>query len=100
DGLYMSANMFGYSASSSYTGYHVWAIDKAQMYAGAPTVQVADFGGDTSDFTVIPANARLQSGAPPAGSPEHFTSTEQFLHGLSIYKFHVDWDKISTSALS
>ena len=30
--------------------------------------QVVDFAGDTSDFTVIPANARLQTGTPPAGS--------------------------------
>src|SRR5580765_8385277 len=100
DGLYMSANMFGYSSSGSYFGYHLWAINKAQMYAGAPTVQVVDFAGDTSDFTVIPANARLQAGSPPAGSPEYFVSTEQFLNALSIYKFHVDWDKVSTSTFT
>jgi Carboxypeptidase regulatory-like domain len=100
DGLYMSANMFGYSSSGSYFGYHVWAINKAQMYAGAPTVQVVDFAGDTSDFTVIPANARLQAGSPPAGSSEYFVSTEQFLNALSIYKFHVDWDKVSTSTFT
>jgi putative transposon-encoded protein len=100
DGLYMSANMFGYSAGGSYFGYHVWAIDKAQMYAGAPSVQIADFAGDTSDFTVIPANARLQAGTPPAGSPEYFVSTEQFLNALSIYKLSVDWDKISTSTFT
>jgi hypothetical protein len=92
--------MFGYSAGSPYTGYHVWAINKQQMYAGAPTVQVVDFAGDTSDFTVIPANARLQAGSPPAGSSEYFVSTEQFLNSLSIYKFHVDWDKVSTSTFT
>src|SRR6185436_19932669 len=68
--------------------------------AGAPSPQVIDFAGDTSDFTVIPANARLQAGTPPAGSPEYFVSTEQFLNALSIYKFHVDWDKISTSTFT
>jgi carboxypeptidase family protein/Big-like domain-containing protein len=100
DGLYMSANMFGYSTSGSYIGYHVWAINKQQMYAGAPTVQVVDFAGDTSDFTVIPANARLQAGSPPASSPEYFVSTEQFLNAVSVYKFHVDWDKVSTSTFT
>ena len=100
DGLYMSANMFGYSATGSYLGYHVWAIDKAQMYAGAPTVQYVDFAGDTSDFTVIPANARLQTGAPPAGSPEYFLSTEQFLNAVSVYKLHVDWNRVSTSTFT
>ena len=100
DGIYMSANMFGYASSGGYQGYHVWALDKQQMYAGAPTVQVVDFSGDTSDFTVIPANSKLQAGAPPAGSPEYFVSTEQFLNALSIYKFHVDWDKVSTSSFT
>src|SRR5262249_28719035 len=70
------------------------------MYAGAPSPQVVDFAGDTSDFTVIPANARLQVGAPTAGRDEFFVSTEQFLNALSIYKFHVDWDKISTSTFT
>src|SRR6266516_3676741 len=100
DGIYMSANMFGYPASGSYQGYHSWALNKQQMYAGAPTVQVIDFSGDTSDFTVIPANARLQAGPPPPGSSEYFVSTEQFLNALSIYKFHVDWDKPSTSTFT
>ena len=45
DGIYMSANMFGYAAGASFIGYHVWALNKAQMYAGAPTVQVVDFAG-------------------------------------------------------
>ena len=96
----MSANMFPYAAGGSYFGYHMWAINKQQMYAGAPTVQVVDFAGDTSDFTVIPANARLQAGSPPAGSPEYFVSTEQFLNAVSVYKFHVDWDKVSTSTFT
>jgi hypothetical protein len=100
DGIYMSANMFGYSASSTYTGFHMWALNKQQMYNGDPTVQVVDFGGDTSDFTVIPANSRLQTGTPPPGSPEYFISTEQLLNAVTIYKFHADWDKISTSTFT
>ncbi len=100
DGIYMSANMFGYPAGASYQGYHVWALNKQQMYAGAPSPQVIDFAGDTSDFTVIPANARLQAGTPAAGEPEFFVSTEQFLNALSIYKFHVDWDRPSTSTFT
>jgi hypothetical protein len=27
-------------------------------------------------------------------------STEQFLNALSIYKFHVDWDKPSTATFT
>src|SRR3954449_7161077 len=70
------------------------------MYAGAPAVDVIDFAGDTTDFTLLPANARLQTGTPPAGSPEFFVSTEQFLNGLSVYKLKVDWDKLSTSTFT
>ena len=96
----MSANMFDYSAGGGYQGYHVWALNKLQMYAGNPSPQIVGFAGDTSDFTVIPANARLQAGTPPAGSPEYFVSTEQFLNALSIYKFHVDWNNPSASTFT
>src|SRR5205814_10592792 len=100
DGIYMSANMFPCASGASYFGYHMWALNKQQMYAGAPSPQVVDFAADTSDFTVIPSNSRLQAGTPPAGSPEYFVSTEQFLNAVSIYKMHVDWDKISTSTFT
>jgi hypothetical protein len=100
DGIYMSANLFGYPAGGAFQGFHMWALNKQQMYAGAPSPQVVEFSGDTSDFTVIPANSRLQAGTPPAGSPEYFVSTEQFLNAVSVYKFHVDWDKVSTSTFT
>src|SRR6266508_1693915 len=100
DGLYMSANMFGYSATASFIAPRVWAIDKAQMYAGEPTVQVADFEAPAEDFTLLPANARLQAGTPPPGTPEYFVSTWEFLNGVTVYKLHVDWDKISTSTFT
>ena len=77
-----------------------WAINKQQMYAGAPTAQVVDFAGDASDFTVLPANARLQAGTPPAGSPDTSSRPVQFLNALSIYKFHVDWNNVSTSTFT
>ena len=100
DGIYMSANMFGYAAGASYIAPHVWALNKQQMYAGAASPQVVDFTAPSADFTVIPANARLQTGTPPAGTPEYFTSTEEFLNAQTVYKFHVDWDKISTSTFT
>ena len=100
DGIYMSANMFGYTSGASFISPHVWAINKAQMYAGAPTVSVVDFAAPAADFTLIPGNARLQTGTPPAGSPEYFTSTWEFTNALTVYKLHVDWDKISTSTFT
>src|SRR5262245_49238828 len=66
DGIYMSANMFGYASGASFSGTHVWAINKQQMYAGEPTAQIADFATpNAGDFTLLPANARLQAGTPP-----------------------------------
>src|SRR5437868_15311917 len=96
----MSANMFDYSASASFQGPRAFALNKAQMYAGAPTVQVVSFNAPPSDFTLLPANARLQSGTPPPGTPNYYVSTWQFLNGLSVYKFHVDWDRVALSSFT
>ena len=100
DGIYMAANMFGFGATGSYVSPHVWAINKQQMYAGAPTVQVIDFPAPSDDFTLLPANARLQTGTPPAGTPEYFVSTWPYLNGVTVYKLRADWDKISTSTFT
>ena len=100
DGIYMSANMFGYAAGSSYQNSRVWALNKAQMYAGAPTVQVVVFDAPSNDFSLLPGNARLQTGTPPAGTPEYFVSTELFLNAVSVYKFHVDWNSVSLSTFT
>ena len=100
DGIYMSANMFGYAADSGYIGPHVWAINKAQMYAGDPTVQVVDFAAPAADSGLLPANARLQTGTPPAGTPEYFVSTWQFLNAVTVYKLHVDWNRLSASTFT
>ena len=70
------------------------------MYAGSPTVQVVSFDAPAADFTLLPANARLQTGTPPAGSPNYFASSWNFTNALSVYKFHVDWNSISTSTFT
>src|SRR6266545_4435527 len=100
DGIYMSANMFGYAATSSFLNPRVWALNKFQMYAGAPTVQVVSFDAPSADFTILPSNARLQTGTPPPGTPNYFVSTWLFTNALTVYKFHVDWDRISTSTFT
>ena len=100
DGLYMSANMFGFGAGGAFSSARVWAFNKAQMYAGAPSVQSVFFNVGGGDFTVIPSNARLQTGTPPAGTPNYFLSTWLFTNALSIYKFHVDWDRTSLSTFT
>src|SRR5256885_3074260 len=100
DGIYMSANMFDYAASGGYQNSRVYAFNKAQMYAGAPTVQVVQFDAPSLDFTLLPADARLQTGTPPPGAPNYFISTWEYLNALTVYKFHVDWDHISLSTFT
>jgi hypothetical protein len=100
DALYMSANMFGYAASATFQNARAWAINKAQMYAGSPTVQMVSFDIGGGDFTVIPSNARLQTGTPPTGSPNYFLSTSSYLNAVGVYKFHVDWNSIALSTFT
>jgi len=100
DGIYMSANMFGFPAGASFQGSRVWALNKAQMYAGNPTIQVVQFSPPAAEFTVLPANARLQTGTPPPGSPNYFSVVWQFTNAVSVYKFHVDWNSISLSTFT
>ena len=100
DGLYMSANIFGFGAGGAFQNVRVWALNKAQMYAGNPTVQVLSFDAPSAEFTLLPSNARLQTGTPPAGSPNYFSVVAQFLNVVSVYKLHADWNNISTSTFS
>ncbi|UXI65955.1 carboxypeptidase regulatory-like domain-containing protein [Tahibacter amnicola] len=99
DGLYMSANMFNFGGGS-FRNARVWAFNKAQMYAGAPTAQVVSFDVGGGDFTLLPGNARLQTGTPPPGRPNLFISTQLFLNAVTVYKFHVDWQNISLSTFT
>jgi hypothetical protein len=100
DGIYMSANMFGYPSGAPFQGPRVYAFNKAQMYAGSPTVQVVTFDGPPADFTLLPSNARLQTGTPPTGTPNYFVSTWEFLNALTVYKLHVDWTHIPLSTFT
>ncbi|MEP7096952.1 MAG: hypothetical protein ABI748_04755, partial [Dokdonella sp.] len=104
DGLYRSTNNFGPGTSGSgFVGARVWAYNKAQMYAGAAAIQIVQFDApDASDFSLLPSNARLQTGTPPAGRPNYFVSLSQYLNSQNVYAFHVDWDHpaLSTFALA
>jgi len=100
DGLYMSVNMYTASSGGTYRNPRLFALNKAQMYTGAPSVQIAAFNAPSQEFTLLPANARLQTGTPPAGAPNYFSDVIQFMNGVSIYKFHVDWNRIANSTLT
>ena len=99
DGLYMSANMFQYASGGSLIGARVYAFNKAQMYAGAPSVQVVTFDAPI-EFTLLPANARLQNGSPPPGSPNYYGVVYLYTNAVSVYKLHVNWNALSTSTFT
>lgn len=100
DGIYMSANMFGFGPGGAFSSARVWAFNKMQMYAGSPTVQVVAFNVPGGDFTLLPSNARLQTGTPPPGRPNLFISSWLFTNALTVYKFHVDWNSVSLSTFT
>jgi hypothetical protein len=96
DGLYMSANILNYTSSIFYN-VRVYAFNKAQMYAGASTVQAVAFDVSSTEYTLLPANARLQTGTPPSGSPNYYATVWQYSNAVSVYKLYVDWNSVSAS---
>jgi hypothetical protein len=104
DGLYMSANMFGFSANGSFQNVRVWALDLAAMESGASAQAVAFNLPQRIQgvyvFTLLPANARRQSGAPPAGTPNYFASVWGWTNRVRVWKLHADWATPANSTLT
>src|SRR3954452_4365597 len=107
DGLYMSANVFAFPAGGSFQHVTVWSFNLAQMEAGAASPQVVSFnvsniggGQPCPPFTLLPSNARQQTGTPPAGRPNLFTSVWCFLNTVDVWKFHVDWNNTANSTFT
>jgi hypothetical protein len=100
DGIYMAANMFDFDSTGGYQLSRVWVLNKKQMYAGESNIQVVEFDAPPAEFTLLPANARLQAGTPPTGTPNYFSTIWQYTNAISFYKFHVDWDSISLSTFT
>ena len=102
DGLYMSGNLFGFPANGSFKNVRVWALNLAQMEAGAAGPQTVAFDAPSkiqgvSVFTMLPSNARVQAGTPPAGSPDYFASVWGVTNLVRVWKFHTDWANTANS---
>jgi hypothetical protein len=100
DGLYLTANMF---TTSTFKNVRVWALNKAQMYAGA-AASVVTFNlpskiQGVSVFTGIPSTYHTATGTPPAGRP-NFISVIWSSKLARIWKFHVDWNNTANSTLT
>jgi hypothetical protein len=104
DGIYMSANVFASTGAQSFQNVQVWAFNRQQMESGDPNAQGVTFSvaktvGGVSVFSLLPSNARAVTGAPPAGSPNYFSS----IYGsfaIRTWKFHVDWTTPSSSTFT
>jgi hypothetical protein len=100
DGLYLTANMF---RGNTFKNVRVWALNKAQMYAGAAVTSVtfnlpASVQG-VGVFTGIPSTYHAVTGTPPAGRP-NFISVIWSAKVARVWKFHVDWSNTASSTLT
>jgi hypothetical protein len=104
DGLYMSANMFGFGANGGFKNVRVWALNLAQMEAGGAAQSVSFNAAKSiqgvSVFTLLPSNARVQAGTPPTGRPNYFASVWGWTNRVRIWKFHVDWSNTANSTFT
>ena len=100
DGLYLTASMF---RGNNFRNVRVWALNKAQMYAGAPASSVL-FNLPSSIqgvgvFTGIPSTYHAVTGTPPAGRP-NLIAVIWSAKLARIWKFHVDWNNTANSTLT
>jgi hypothetical protein len=100
DGLYLTANMF---RGNNFRNVRVWALNKAQMYAGAAASSVS-FNLPSSVqgvgvFTGIPSTYHVVTGAPPAGRP-NLVAVIWSAKLARIWKVHVDWNSTANSTLT
>jgi carboxypeptidase family protein len=100
DGLYVTASMF---RGNMFRHVRVWALNKAQMYAGSAASAVtfnlpASIQGRTV-FTGIPSTYHTVTGQPPSGRP-NFISVIWDVKVARVWKFHVDWTNTANSTLT
>ena len=101
DGIYMAANMYDCTSNcgggTSYEGSRAWALNRADLYSGAPLRAVV-FDVDTNAFTMLPSNFR--GAAPPAGTPNYFVANDLSFFRLNTYEFDVDWAAPASSTFT
>jgi len=90
DGLYMTANMF-LGTTGAFQEVRVWALNRADMEAGAAArSRVVDLGS-TTYFSLLPSNTRSATGVPPAGRENILIAESETLFAFDVFKFHVDY---------
>jgi hypothetical protein len=77
DGIYLSANIYS-TTTNAFQNAQVWAFNRAEMESGV-TAHAVSFSlpskiQGVTLFGLLPSNARKNGSAPPAGTPNYFTS--------------------------
>jgi IPT/TIG domain len=102
DGIYMSANNFS-TTSGGFQNVQVWAFNRQELEAGgtahAVTFNLPKTSGGVTVFSLLPSNARVATGLPPAGRPNYFASIWGSF-AIRVWKFHVDYGTPANSTLT
>jgi hypothetical protein len=96
DGIYMSANVFG---PSTFKNVQVWAFNKDDFYSGSGSPRAVAVAIPQQYFSLLPSNARLQAGTPPAGRPNLFASIWGSAQ-LRVWKFTPNWTTLAASTFT
>jgi IPT/TIG domain len=102
DGIYMSANNFS-TTSGGFQNVQVWAFNRQELEAGgtahAVTFNLPKTSSGVTVFSLLPSNARVATGLPPAGRPNYFASIWGSF-AIRVWKFHVDYGTPANSTLT
>ena len=101
DGIYMSANVFG---PLTFKNVQVWAFNRADLEGGVAAPRAVTFSlpqtvGGVDVFSLLPSNARVQAGTPPAGRPNLFASIWGS-YQIRVWKFTPDWANLPSSTFT
>ena len=96
DGLYMTLNMF--DGNGAWSNGRVMAFDRTKMEAGLASTAIA-FDLPSSASSLLPANARVNTGLPADGTPNYIAQIRT-TGSLRVWKFHVDWTTPENSWIS
>lgn len=103
DGIYMTLNLFG---PSGYSNPRLVAFNRTALEAGTRAAAIT-FDLTGNDYSLLPANARAQSGLPPDGRPAYFAEfaiSPTFPYdfdrsSLTVWSMHVDWSDPSNATI-
>ena len=99
DGIYLTLNMFALGTGGyQWSNGRVVALDRTAMESGGAAEAITIDLPSTST-SLLPANARVQTGLPAAGTPNYIAEISSD-SSLRVWKFHADWANPESSWVS